>query len=97
MTKRAFVAVSGLELAPLEDGAVLYYPKSGDFIMLNRTAAHLWTALSAPMTEEELVHSLCATFADVTIDVAQQDVCDMLVQLQTMDLISLCVSDAVGS
>jgi hypothetical protein len=95
---KVFVATSGLEAAPLEDGAVLYYPKSGNFIMLNQTAAHLWTTLSTPKTEEELVQSLCAVFSDVTVPTAQRDVGDFLEQLQAMELISICVvSDVNGS
>ena len=59
-----FVATTGVETAPIQEGSVLYDPKSGKFVMLNRSAAVLWTELSTPRTEDELIRLLGATFPD---------------------------------
>jgi hypothetical protein len=92
---KVFTATEGLETAPLADGAVLYDSKSGNFLMLNRTAAHVWTALTTSKTAEELVQSLCAMFPDVAVSTVQQDVNDCLEHLQALALVSVsAVSDA---
>jgi Coenzyme PQQ synthesis protein D (PqqD) len=83
-----FSATPGLEAAPLEDGAILYYPKTGKFLMLNRTAAFIWNALSVPKKPEELVNGLCQAFPDVTPAAAQSDVNSLLEQLKALELVS---------
>ena len=80
-----FVANAGLETAPIQDGSVLYDPKTGKFIMLNRSAAVLWTELKTPKTEDELVRLLCLTFPDAAT--AGQDVGQTLEQLRAMELV----------
>jgi hypothetical protein len=84
-----FVATPGLEAAPLEDGAILFYPKTGKFLMLNRTAAFVWSALSAPKKREELVDGVCAAFPGVSPATAQHDVESLLEELKTLDLVSV--------
>jgi hypothetical protein len=83
-----FSATPGLEAAPLEDGAILYYPKTGKFLMLNRTAAFVWNALSAPKKLEELVSGLCKAFPDVPPSAAHDDVNSLLDQLKSLELVS---------
>jgi hypothetical protein len=89
-----FVATAGLETAPIQEGAVLYDPKAGKFIMLNRSAAFLWTELSVPKTEDELVRLLLATFPDVTT--LGQDVSEALEHLKQLELV-VCRGAAAGA
>jgi len=77
-----------LETTALQDGAVLFHPKLGKFVMLNRSAAVLWAELSTPRTEDELIQSLGSTFADVPAETVRQDVRDALQLLEELDLVS---------
>jgi len=83
-----FVATAGLETAPLQDGAVLYNLKTGKFVMLNRSAAFLWTELSTPKTEAELIGGLCANFSGVASPAAKQGVGQALENLRELELVS---------
>ena len=83
-----FVAAKGLETTALEEGAVLFHPKLGKFIMLNRSAAFLWSELTTPKTEEELVDRFAASFTEVTAETSRQDVREALAKLRELDLIS---------
>lgn len=82
-----FTATPGLETAPLADGAVLYDLKTGKFIMLNRSADRLWSELSKPKTEDELVQGLCQTYPDIATPTARQAVSQALESLQRLDLV----------
>ncbi len=82
-----FAATAGLETAPLADGAVLYDVKTGKFIMLNRSADRLWSELSKPKTEDELVQGLCQTYPDIETPTARQAVSQALESLQRLDLV----------
>ncbi len=82
-------AVAGMESAPLHDGAVLFNPTSGKFIMLNGSAAFIWEALAAtPATEEELAGKLCDNFDDVDPSTALQDARDAVSRLRELDMIA---------
>ena len=96
---KTFLATPGVEAAPGKDeGAILYSSKTSKFIMLNRSAARLWSELSTPKTEEELVKTLCATFPDVAISTAQRDVSDMLEQLKEFNLVTVSTDEvSVGT
>ncbi len=83
-----FVATQGLESTELQEGAVLFHPKSGKFIMLNRSAALVWTELATPKTEEELAQKLSASYTDVVPATARQDVQDVLAKLRELELVS---------
>ena len=94
----AYVATTGLETAPLQDGAVLYDVKSSKFIMLNRSAASIWTELATPRTESDLVQHVCTTFSDVADTLAQQGVSQVLKELTQLDLVSARQgAEAVGA
>src|SRR5574341_2524805 len=80
-----FVAAGGLETAPIQDGSVLYHPKSGRYVLLNRTAAFLLTQLSTPRTEDELVRLLGTAFPG--IDSVGPDVSDALEAFSGMELV----------
>jgi len=83
-----FVAVAGLEAAPLADGGmVVYSAKSGKFIMLNRSADRLWTALQSTRTEDDLVRGLCKTYPGVDAGRARHDVRQALESLLSLDLV----------
>jgi hypothetical protein len=82
-----FIAIPRVEMAPLQDGSILWHPASGKFIMLNRSAAVIWNELSAAKCEDDLVSSLCANFPDVTAAVARRDVIEMLAQLKDLELV----------
>jgi hypothetical protein len=83
-----FVATAGLETAPLQDGAVLYNMKTGKFVMLNRTAACLWSELSTPKTEDELIGRLGATFSGAALPAVAQGVGQAIKTLQELELVS---------
>ncbi len=85
---KGFVAAQGLETTALSEGAILFHPKSGKFIMLNRSAAVVWAELATPKTEEELAQKLSASFADVVPATARQDVQDVLARLRELELVS---------
>ena len=88
MSAATFVALSGLETAPLENGAVLYHPETKKFIMLNRSAAMIWAELSSPKTRDELVRKICSAYPDVDAGVAHGDVDAALGELKALDLLS---------
>jgi hypothetical protein len=88
MGSTSFVAAPGLETTTLEDGAVLFHPQLGKFIMLNRSAAFLWSELVTPKTEEELVRRLAASFSDVALETSRQDVREALERLRELDLVT---------
>ena len=92
-----FVATAGLETAPLQDGAVLYNMKTGKFVMLNRPAAHLWSELSTPKTEDELIAGLCAAFSGVASPAATQGVEQALKNLQELELVSKREAESSGA
>jgi len=81
-------AVAGMESAPLHDGAVLFNPASGKFIMLNGTAAFIWEALATPASEEELAGRLCEKFEDVDPPTALKDAQDAIAQLRELELLT---------
>jgi hypothetical protein len=83
-----FVATAGLETAPLQDGAVLYNMKTGKFVMLNRTAAYLWSELSTPKTEDELIGGLGSTFSGAESPAVTQGVGQALKTLRELELVS---------
>ena len=85
---RGYVATQGLETTELQEGAVLFHPKSGKFIMLNRSAAVVWAELATPRTEEELAQKVSASFVDVAPATARQDVHDLLARLGELELVS---------
>lgn len=85
---KTFVATPGLEMTALEEGAVLFHPKSGKFVMLNRSAALVWAELSTPKTEEELAQRLAASYADVAPATAQQDVHMVLARLRELEIVA---------
>ncbi len=85
---RSFVATRGLETTELQEGAILFHPKSGKFIMLNRSAALVWTELATPKTEDELAQKLSVTYTDVAPATARQDVQDVLAKLGELELVS---------
>jgi len=84
---KTFVATAGLDAAPLQDGSVLYSPKTGKFIMLNRSAAFLFTEMSTPKAEDELNRRLSAAFPDMATGAAQQEVSQALGLLKDLDLV----------
>ena len=83
-----FVATQGLESTELQEGAILFHPKSGKFIMLNRSAALVWSELATPKTEEELAQKLSTCYTDVVPAAARQDVRDVLAKLRELELVS---------
>ena len=83
-----FIATAGLEMAPLQDGAVLYNLKTSKFIMLNRPAAFLWTELSTPKTEDELTGGLCVNFSGISAPAAKLGVSEVLENLKQLELVS---------
>lgn len=85
---RSFVATQGLESTELQEGAILFHPKSGKFIMLNRSAALVWAELATPKTEEELAQKLSTSYTAVVPATARQDVQDVLTKLGELELVS---------
>ncbi len=84
----AFVAAKGLETTPLAEGAVLFHPKLGKFVMLNLSAAFLWSELATPKTEEELAHRFAANFTEAGPETSRQDVREALAKLRELELVS---------
>ena len=83
-----YVATAGLETAPLQDGSVLYNLKTGKFIMLNRSAAFLWTELSTPVTADELLRRVYTAFTGLQSDTAQKEIGQALTQFRDLELAS---------
>lgn len=88
MNGSTYVALQGLEAAPLESGAVLYHPQTKKFIMLNRSAAMIWGELATPKTREQLISKVCAAYPDVDESMAVSDVAAALEQLKLLELVS---------
>ena len=83
-----YVATAGLETAPLQDGSVLYNLKTGKFIMLNRSAAFLWTELSTPVTADELLRRVHTAFTGSQADTAQKEIRQALTKFKDLELAS---------
>ena len=84
-----YIATAGLESAPLQDGSVLYNLQTGKFILLNRSAAFLWTELAAPAGMDELSRRLCATYPQAAAQGLLRDVEAALSSFQDLQLVSL--------
>jgi len=83
-----YMAVTGLEAAPLADGGtVIYSPKTSKFVMLNRSAERLWSRLQAARTEEDLVRDLCQTYTGAGSDPVRRDVQLALESLRGLELV----------
>lgn len=82
-----FVAVGGLESTPLDDGAVIFHPESGKFLLLNRSAAYLWAQLSTPATEEQLAARLREEFPDLLPEAARADTDDAVALMQELGVV----------
>ena len=89
-----FVAAAGLETAPIQEGLVLFDPKTGKFIMFNRSAASLWTELSTPRTEEELIGTLGSAFRGVATP--GKDVGEALGRFKELGLVVDCNGESAG-
>jgi hypothetical protein len=81
-----FVATEGVETAPLSNGSVVYNLNTGKFIMLNRSAHRVWSALAEPHTEQELVDALGQSYPGIDALLARQAVSDSLRELQRLEL-----------
>jgi hypothetical protein len=84
---------SNIEAAPLQDETILLQPAAKTFCLLNRTAAFIWSEMSAPMTSETIALRLAATFEGVTENQAANDVESTLRQLVSMGFVA--TSDSV--
>ncbi len=73
----------------MQEELVLFHPGTKKFCILNVTAAHLWSRLEGPCTEDELTASLLAAFGDVEPSAAARDVRDTLRQFTDLDIISV--------
>ena len=85
---QTFVATAGLETTTLEEGAILFHPKSGKFVMLNRSAALVWAELATPKTAEELAQKLTASFEGVAPATAETDVQSVLARLRELEIVA---------
>ena len=83
-----YIATAGLESAPLQDGSVLYNLQTGKFILLNRSAAFLWTELVAPTGKDDLSRRLCATYPQAATPGLLRDVEAALSSFQDLQLVS---------
>jgi hypothetical protein len=87
VTGASFFARPDVEAAPLDDGVILFDPAGTKFLVLNRSAAFIWSELAAPVTSEQLASSLCATFEDVSPDAARADTRDALARMLELGII----------
>ncbi|HEX2827005.1 MAG TPA: PqqD family protein [Burkholderiales bacterium] len=94
MTVKTYVATAGLEAAPIQDGAVLYNLKTSKFIMLNKSAAALWTELATQQTHEQLAAVLQRAFTGVTPAQAERAAAQAVEDMQALEIVS--VSGAAG-
>ena len=92
-----YIATAGLETAPIQDGAVLYNLKTGKFVMLNASAASIWSALNSPKSEIELATRLRSVFPDAVTRDIDQEVAAALETLRTLELVSKRETGVVGS
>jgi hypothetical protein len=86
--RTVFVATSGVETAPLASGSVIYNLKTARFIMLNPSANLVWSSLSQPHSEQELVDLLRDSYAGLDTPIAQQAVQYSLRELQRLELVA---------
>lgn len=73
----------------MQEELVLFHPGTKKFCILNPTAAHLWSRLAGPCTEDELTSSLISAFSGVEPSVAAQDVRDTLRQFTDLGIIAI--------
>lgn len=67
---------------------MLFHPTTGKFIMLNASAASIWSELATPRTERELADTLCSRFADIDPSAALRDARDAVSQLLELQLVA---------
>ncbi len=83
-----YVATAGLETAPLQDGSVLYNLKTGKFVMLNRSATVIWSALTTPKSASDLSHRLGEAFVAAPSSDLATDVENALSELMALELVA---------
>ena len=83
-----YVATAGLETAPIQDGAVLYNLKTGKFVMLNASAAAIWSAVAAPKSQSEIAAGLRIEFPDAATRDIDQDIVGALESLRALELVN---------
>lgn len=71
----------------MRDESILYVPASESYCVLNRSAAVLWEALSAPATEDELATALVGQFAGASMESALSDVRTTLDEMTELALV----------
>lgn len=80
-------AVTGLETAPLEEGAVVFEPTSGKFLLFNSSAACVWSQLASATTAESLASALVGRFSGLSEATALQDAQNLVEQMLTLGII----------
>lgn len=83
-----YVATAGLETAPLQDGSVLYNLKTGKFVMLNRSATVIWSALTTPKSVSDLSSLLGDVFVVAPSSDLATDVENALSELKALELVA---------
>ena len=83
-----FLRNASVEMAPLQQELMLFHAATKKFCVLNPSAAHVWRRLDEPRTAEELVTSLCEEFRTPSRDPVEQDVNAVLMELESLDLVS---------
>jgi hypothetical protein len=77
-----------IEVAPLEDGSILFDAESKKFFMLNSSASLIWDELGSPASPDELATKLQARFPNLELDDARRDVDAALGTLTELGLIT---------
>jgi hypothetical protein len=92
--RTVFIATSGVETAPLASGSVIYNLKTARFVMLNPSANLVWSSLSSPRSEQELVDLVRDSYAGLDTQLAQQAVQYSLRELQRLELVASRVDES---
>jgi|GEM_PF-829456 len=77
----------GVEMAPLQQDAILFNPKSNRFCILNKTSSFIWSRLKSPASPEQIAEELCMNFSGVAPADALNDVQNALTTFLDLELV----------
>jgi hypothetical protein len=93
---RWLLARADIEAAPLDDGSILFDPRTTTFLVLNTTAGFLWEQLATPVTEQELSKRLCEHYEDVDPPEVLKDTEEAVEELLRLDVVQVASGPEEG-
>jgi len=74
-------------MAPMKSETVLFNPANNKFCVLNETASFIWQVLEQPQTAEAIAVAVERRFANVSLQQAERDVQQALMELRGIECV----------